>query len=165
MATPMEEDLPGAEAEAAGPAPPPAAATGGDGDGENPAPAPASPFSDSDSDSDDGGEGGDAADELRIQALEQALQEQPLDYESHVQVSTISSPPHPLSPVGVAISRSLTRGLSGFCDAVLFRAPRCCLHALDSNLGFPISYFSLSTLVLAIRMTIIVSLSSFKWNM
>jgi hypothetical protein len=85
MATPMEEDLPGAEAEAAGPAPPPAAATGGDGDGENPAPAPASPFSDSDSDSDDGGEGGDAADELRIQALEQALQEQPLDYESHVQ--------------------------------------------------------------------------------
>ncbi|KAF0893563.1 hypothetical protein E2562_026979, partial [Oryza meyeriana var. granulata] len=82
----MEEDLP--EAAAAGPAPAPAAAAEAEGNGENPTPAPAAPLSDSDSDSsdsDDGGEGGDAADELRIQALERALQEQPLDYESHVQ--------------------------------------------------------------------------------
>uniref|UniRef100_A0A0D9X3S6 RRM domain-containing protein n=1 Tax=Leersia perrieri TaxID=77586 RepID=A0A0D9X3S6_9ORYZ len=77
MATPMEEDLPESSAAAAGPTPAPPG-----GNGEKPAPA----DSDSDSsDSDDGGDGGDAADELRIQALESALQEQPLDYESHVQ--------------------------------------------------------------------------------
>ncbi|KAL5231505.1 hypothetical protein ABZP36_030281 [Zizania latifolia] len=84
MATPMEEDLPEAAA-----APAPAAVSVGGG-GENPAPVPAAPPSGSDSDAsdsddDDGGDGGDAADELRIQALERALQEQPLDYDSHVQ--------------------------------------------------------------------------------
>ncbi|KAL5223292.1 hypothetical protein ABZP36_028005 [Zizania latifolia] len=81
MTTPMEEDLPEAAA-------PELADVSGGGDGENTAPVPDAPPSDSDSDSsdsDDGGGGGDAADELRIQTLERGLQEQPLDYESHVQ--------------------------------------------------------------------------------
>jgi squamous cell carcinoma antigen recognized by T-cells 3 len=73
MAT--EEEVP----EAAAPAP-----AGGGGD--DAMPDAASP-SDSDSDSSDSDdEGAAGADELRIQALEQALQEQPLDYETHVQV-------------------------------------------------------------------------------
>lgn len=73
------------------------AVAGGEDDGEKLGGPPA----DSDSDSSDSD---DAADELRIQALERALQEQLLDYESHVQVS------HPLSRA--AMPRSL-----GFCDA------------------------------------------------
>lgn len=82
MATPMEEDLPEAEA------PPPAdVAGGGAEDGEKPAVPPVESDSDS-SDSDDEGDGGD---ELRIQALERALEEQPLDYESHVQVPPSAS--------------------------------------------------------------------------
>ncbi|XP_051200677.1 uncharacterized protein [Lolium perenne] len=78
MATPMEEDLP-----EAGAAPPPSdVAGGGAGDGGKPSDRPPS---DSDSDSSDSDDGGDGGDELRIQALERALQEQPLDYDSHVQ--------------------------------------------------------------------------------
>lgn len=77
MAT-MEEEVP----EAAAPAP-----AGGDGDdADMPDAAAAAAPSDSDSDSSDSDdEGAAGADELRIQALEQALQEQPLDYETHVQ--------------------------------------------------------------------------------
>ncbi|GJN39854.1 hypothetical protein PR202_gb29002 [Eleusine coracana subsp. coracana] len=71
MATPMEEEVP--EAAAAAPAP-----VGGGGDDAEMA---AAPRANSDSDDDDGA----GADELRIQALEQALQEQPLDYETNVQ--------------------------------------------------------------------------------
>ncbi|XP_062195601.1 uncharacterized protein LOC133898842 [Phragmites australis] len=75
MATPMEEA-------AAAPAPAPAPAGGGGDDAE----MPAAPTSGSDSDSSDSDDDGAAgADELRIQALEQALQEQPLDYETNVQ--------------------------------------------------------------------------------
>ncbi|XP_047080347.1 squamous cell carcinoma antigen recognized by T-cells 3-like [Lolium rigidum] len=78
MATPMEEDLP-----EAGAAPPPSdVAGGGAEDGGKPADRPPS---DADSDSSDSDDGGDGGDELRIQALERTLQEQPLDYDSHVQ--------------------------------------------------------------------------------
>ncbi|AQK78283.1 EMBRYO DEFECTIVE 140 [Zea mays] len=77
MAT--EEELPEAAA-----APAPAGGGGGD-DAEMPdAAVPSGSHSDSsDSDSDD--EAATAAAELRIQALEKTLQEQPLDYETHVQ--------------------------------------------------------------------------------
>lgn len=81
MAT-EEELLEAAEAAAA---PAPAGGGGGD-DAEMPdAAVPSGSHSDSsDSDSDD--EAAIAAAELRIQALEKTLQEQPLDYETHVQV-------------------------------------------------------------------------------
>jgi hypothetical protein len=87
MAT--EEEVPEAAAEAAAA---PAEAGGGGDDAEMPdAAAPSGSDSDS-SDSDDEGAGG--AEELRIQALERTLQEQPLDYETHVQVSlAIPNPP------------------------------------------------------------------------
>ncbi|PWZ18804.1 Squamous cell carcinoma antigen recognized by T-cells 3 [Zea mays] len=80
MAT-EEELLEAAEAAAA---PAPAGGGGGD-DAEMPdAAVPSGSHSDSsDSDSDD--EAAIAAAELRIQALEKTLQEQPLDYETHVQ--------------------------------------------------------------------------------
>uniref|UniRef100_A0ACD5WV14 Uncharacterized protein n=1 Tax=Avena sativa TaxID=4498 RepID=A0ACD5WV14_AVESA len=78
MATPMEEDLP-----EAGAPPPTAVAGGGAEDGDKPADRP--PW-DSDSDSSDSDDGGDGGDELRIQTLERTLQEQPLDYDSHVQL-------------------------------------------------------------------------------
>ena len=82
----MEEDLP----EAGAPPPPPLdVAGGGAEDGEKPADTP--PY-DSDSDSSDSDDGGDGGDELRIQALERTLQQQPLDYDSHVQVPR---PTHP----------------------------------------------------------------------
>ena len=74
MAT--EQELP--EGSEAVPEPAPAGAGGGD-DAEMPDAA--APLG---SDSDD--EGAAAAAELRIQALEKTLQEQPLDYETHVQV-------------------------------------------------------------------------------
>ena len=80
----MEEDLP-----EAGAPPPSDVAGGGAEDGEKLADAKPS---DSDSDSSDSDDGGDGGDELRIQALERTLQEQPLDYDSHVQVPR---PPHP----------------------------------------------------------------------
>ncbi|KAF7109329.1 hypothetical protein CFC21_109608 [Triticum aestivum] len=70
----MEED----RLEAAA-APPADVAGGGAEDREKPD----APPMESDSDSDDEG---DAGDELRIQALERALLEQPLNYESHVQL-------------------------------------------------------------------------------
>ena len=94
MAT--EEELP--EAAEAAPAP----AGGGGGDAEMPdAAAPSDSDSDSsDSDSDD--ERAAAADELRIQALEKTLQEQPLDYETHVQVSFTLHPALPPSPAAMA---------------------------------------------------------------
>ncbi|WVZ95445.1 hypothetical protein U9M48_041209 [Paspalum notatum var. saurae] len=77
MAT-MEEEVP--DAAAAAPAP----AGGGGDDAEMPDAAAAPSDSDTDSsDSDD--EGAASADDLRIQTLERALQEQPLDYETHVQ--------------------------------------------------------------------------------
>lgn len=81
MAT--EEELPEAAEAAAAPAP---AGGGGEDDAEMPdAAVPSGSHSDSsDSDSDD--EVAAAAAELRIQALEKTLQEQPLDYETHVQV-------------------------------------------------------------------------------
>nr|CAB3481900.1 unnamed protein product [Digitaria exilis] len=76
MAT--EEEAPDA---AAAPAP-----AGGAGDDVEMPEAAAPSDSDSDSsDSDDEDDGAGGADELRIQALEQALQAQPLDYETHVQ--------------------------------------------------------------------------------
>ena len=79
MAT--EEEMPAAAAAAAAAAP-----AGGGGDDAEMRDAASPSESDSDSsDSDD--EGAAGADELRIQALEQALKEQPLDYETHVQVS------------------------------------------------------------------------------
>ena len=79
MAT--EEEMPEEATAAAAPAP-----AGGGGDDAEMRDAAAPSESDSDSsDSDD--EGAAGADELRIQALEQALKEQPLDYETHVQVS------------------------------------------------------------------------------
>ena len=95
MAT--EEELP----EAAEAAPAPAGGGGGD-DAEMPdAAAPSDSDSDSsDSDSDD--ERAAAADELRIQALEKTLQEQPLDYETHVQVSFTLHPALPPSPAAMA---------------------------------------------------------------
>ncbi|VAI76375.1 unnamed protein product [Triticum turgidum subsp. durum] len=77
MATPMEEDR--LEAAAAAPAD---VAGGGAEDGEKPD----APPMESDSDSSDSDDEGDAGDELRIQALERALLEQPLNYESHVQL-------------------------------------------------------------------------------
>ncbi|TVU43694.1 hypothetical protein EJB05_10182 [Eragrostis curvula] len=80
MATPMEEEVPEAAAPARAPAPAPV--DGGGDDAEMAAAPPAGSDSDSsDSDDDEGG----GADDLRIQALEQALQEQPLDYETNVQ--------------------------------------------------------------------------------
>lgn len=84
----MEED----RLEAAA-APPADVAGGGAEDGEKPD----APTMESDSDSSDSDDEGDAGDELRIQALERALLEQPLDYESHVQVlpsaaSSLASP-------------------------------------------------------------------------
>lgn len=102
MAT--EEEVPEAEAAAAvAPAP----AGGGGDDAEMPdAAAPSGSDSDS-SDSDDEGAGG--VDELRIQALERTLQEQPLDYETHVQVPfALPIPPLP----------RLARVLSGFSRGV-----------------------------------------------
>jgi hypothetical protein len=98
MAT--EEELP--EAAEAAAAPEPAGGGGGD-DAEMPdAAVPSSSDSvSSDSDSDD--EGAAAADELRIQALEKTLQEQPLDYETHVQVSIAIHPA--LSPSPAAMAR------------------------------------------------------------
>ncbi|EMS62530.1 Squamous cell carcinoma antigen recognized by T-cells 3 [Triticum urartu] len=77
MATPMEEDR--LEAAAAAPAD---VAGGSAEDGEKPD----APPMESDSDSSDSDDEGDAGDELRIQALERALLEQPLNYESHVQL-------------------------------------------------------------------------------
>lgn len=86
MSTPMEEEVP----EAAAPAPEP---VGGGGDD---AEMTAAPLADSDSDSSDSDDDeGAGADELRIQALEQALQEQPLDYETNVQVCHLSPSPLP----------------------------------------------------------------------
>ncbi|CAO2200197.1 unnamed protein product [Urochloa humidicola] len=77
MAT--EEEVPEVEATAAAPAP-------ADGGGDDAEMADAAAPSDSDSDSSDSDDDGAAgADELRIQALERTLQEQPLDYETHVQ--------------------------------------------------------------------------------
>ncbi|CAL5004495.1 unnamed protein product [Urochloa decumbens] len=80
MAT--EEEVPEAAAVAA-----PGPAGGGGDDAEMPdAAAPSDSGSDSDADSSDSDdEGAAGADELRIQALERTLQEQPLDYETHVQ--------------------------------------------------------------------------------
>ncbi|KAJ1266928.1 hypothetical protein BS78_07G017400 [Paspalum vaginatum] len=81
MAT-MEEEVP----EAAAPAPAPAGGGGDDAEMPDAAAAAAAAPSDSDTDSSDSDdEGAAGADELRIQALERALQEQPLDYETHVQ--------------------------------------------------------------------------------
>ncbi|KAM3191186.1 hypothetical protein ACQJBY_068863 [Aegilops geniculata] len=63
-------------------APPADVAGGGAEDREKPD----APPMESDSDSSDSDDEGDAGDELRIQALERALLEQPLNYESHVQL-------------------------------------------------------------------------------
>ncbi|OEL30980.1 Squamous cell carcinoma antigen recognized by T-cells 3 [Dichanthelium oligosanthes] len=74
-----EEEVPDAAA-AGAPAP-----AGGAGDDAGMPDAAAASGSDSDSSDSDDDEGAAGADELRIQALEQALQELPLDYETHVQ--------------------------------------------------------------------------------
>lgn len=102
MAT--EEELPEAAA--------PEAAGGGGGDDAEMRDAAAASGSDSDlldSDSDSDDEGAAADDERRIQALEKTLQEQPLDYETHVQVSFAHLPP------------ALSPSLSGCHGALGFR--------------------------------------------
>jgi squamous cell carcinoma antigen recognized by T-cells 3 len=92
MAAPMEEEVPEAAAPASAP-------VGGGGDDEEMAAARPADSRDSDSsDSDD--DEGTGADELRIQALEQTLQEQPLDYETNVQVSHL--PPSPSTSISMA---------------------------------------------------------------
>jgi squamous cell carcinoma antigen recognized by T-cells 3 len=70
MATPMDEEVPEA-----------AAPVGGGGDDEEMAAARPADSRDSDSSDSDDDEGAGAG-ELRIQTLEQTLQEQPLDYET-----------------------------------------------------------------------------------
>jgi squamous cell carcinoma antigen recognized by T-cells 3 len=91
MAAPMEEEVPEAAAPASAP-------VGGGGDDEEMAAA--RPADSRDSDSSDSDDEGTGADELRIQALEQTLQEQPLDYETNVQVSHL--PPSPSTYVSMA---------------------------------------------------------------
>jgi squamous cell carcinoma antigen recognized by T-cells 3 len=91
MAAPMEEEVPEAAAPASAP-------VGGGGDDEEMAAA--RPADSRDSDSSDSDDEGTGADELRIQALEQTLQEQPLDYETNVQVSHL--PPSPSTSISMA---------------------------------------------------------------
>jgi squamous cell carcinoma antigen recognized by T-cells 3 len=87
----MEEEVPEAAAPASAP-------VGGGGDDEEMAAA--RPADSRDSDSSDSDDEGTGADELRIQALEQTLQEQPLDYETNVQVSHL--PPSPSTSISMA---------------------------------------------------------------
>jgi squamous cell carcinoma antigen recognized by T-cells 3 len=87
----MEEEVPEAAAPASAP-------VGGGGDDEEMAAA--RPADSRDSDSSDSDDEGTGADELRIQALEQTLQEQPLDYETNVQVSHL--PPSPSGSISMA---------------------------------------------------------------
>jgi squamous cell carcinoma antigen recognized by T-cells 3 len=74
-----------------------AAPVGGGGDDEEMAAARPADSRDSDSSDSDDDEGAGAG-ELRIQTLEQTLQEQPLDYETNVQVSHLSPPRPPQFP-------------------------------------------------------------------